>query len=322
MQVKYLLTQPRPITGGGPKLITYGFDVNGVSVTSALGDAAGVALAHDGVLDVQVTSPNSDFGMNLDYPFLTVAMTIPGTTKTGAQFPLGFADAAFQMLAGPLTLTDPKPGTLTIGGSVSIHGAIPGGGTWPAGTIIRVQGTGFVPGTKLLTKMRIGTPVYVSSTEMRFILIQDTTLDSQPITAQNPDGSVATFYSYLRGVPVNVPSRRLLGHAEPIFQTLTHAAAILDPLPNLGAGQFMALAVQNPNPWPVAVLLYHQQSCTIVSVVIPSGGRLMDELGALFNGMNLNSGDVISVTSTSAVQILGITGDQVANTLKPWLPSF
>ena len=322
VQAKYSLTTPRPISGGGPKLLTYDFAINGVAITSPLGDATGVALSNNGVLAVEIISPSSDYGTNLDYPFMTVAMTIPSSAKAGSLYPLTFPDTVYQTPTGPVTLSNTKPGTLTIGGSVSIHGAVPGGGTWPAGTLIRVQGTGFVPGTKVTTKMKTTNAVYVSPTEMRFVLSDIATLDSQPITAQNPDGSVATYYSYLRGVPVSAPSRAMLLNADPIFQTQTHGVATVGPLPALGVGQFMALAVQNPSPGPAVVSLYHQRTGTLASVSLPSGGRIMDELSALFNGLNLQPGDIISINATSAVQILGMTGDETAMTLKPWLPQF
>ena len=321
VQVKYLLTTPRPISGGGPKLYDNGFAVNGVAITSPLGDSAGVALSNNGVLAVEIISPNSDYGTG-DYPFLTIALTIPPSTKTSSTFPLAFPDSVYQTPTGPVTLQNLNPGTLTVGGSVSIHGAIPGGGTWPAGTAIRVHGTGFVRGTKLITKMRTTTPVYVSPTEMVFTLTAGDTLDTQPITAQNPDGSTATFYSYLRGVPVSVPSRTMLQKADPIFQLQTHGIATVGPLPALGAGEFMALAVQNPSQGPVSVSFYLQRTGGTTSVVLPSGGRIMDELSALLSGLKLQAGDVITVNSTAAVQILGMTGDEVAGTLKPWLPQF
>src|SRR5438552_757037 len=74
VQVKFLLTQPRPITSGGSAFATDGFSVLGVSLTSPLGDTAGAAVSHNGSLYVSVISPNSDFGTNLDYPFMTIAM--------------------------------------------------------------------------------------------------------------------------------------------------------------------------------------------------------------------------------------------------------
>lgn len=323
VQVKYLLTQPRPITTTGPtRLMTYDFAVDGVSAFSPMGDTAGAALMQSGSLSVSIISPNSDFGTNLDYPFLTVALTIPPTTLKGSTFSLGMADATFQTPSGPLTLVDSKPGVLTIGGSVSIYGVTPGGGTWAAGTVIRVAGTGFVPGTKLTTKMRTTNAVYVSATEMRFSLLEATTLDTQPITAGNPDGSLVTFYSYLRGVPVYRPSLSLLRKTDPIFQAQTHGVATVGPIGNLTPGQFTALAIQNPTPGPVVVTFLHEASGVATTITLPSCGRVMDELGTLLGGLILTAGDRVTVTATSGVQILGLLGDDTAGTMTPFLPAF
>src|SRR5205085_7073645 len=97
-------------------------------------------------------SPDSDFGSNLDYPFVTVTLTIPSTVPAGSTYPLSLSNALFVGPSGPFSFTDPKPGTLTVGGSISIRGLVPGGGTWPAGTVITVQGTGFKSTTKLAAK--------------------------------------------------------------------------------------------------------------------------------------------------------------------------
>ncbi len=322
VQVKYLLTQPRPISTGGPRLITYDFSVAGVSAFSPLGDTAGAALAHDGQLSISIISPASDYGTNADYPFLTVAMRIPESTLKGSVFPLGIADANYQTLSGPLTLTDSKPGTLTIGGSVSISGVFPGGGTWGAGTSISIRGMGFLPSTKITTKMRAANAVYVSPTEMRISLIEATTLDTQPITASNPDGSQVTFYSYLRGTPLDPPSRDLLQKTDPIFQAQTHGVATVGPIANLTSGQFVALAIQNPTPGPVVVTFIHAPSGATTTVTLPSCTRIMDELGSLLGGLNLAAGDQVKVTATSGVQILGLIGDDSAGTMTPFLPVF
>jgi len=322
VQVKYLLTTPRPISGGGPKLFDYGFAVNGVAISSPQGDTAGVALSNNGMLAVEIISPNSDFGTNLDYPFLMMTMTVPQSTPAGTTFPLIMQDTEVQTPTGPVTLSTTKAGTLTTGGSVSISGVVPGGGFWSAGTLVRVQGSGFVPNTKLTTKMRTSNPVYVSPTEMTFVLSQAVNLDTQPVTAQNPDGSTTTYFSYLRGVPVSAPSRSLLRTADPIFQTQTHGFATIGPLPSLGEKQFLAIALQNPSQGPLVVSLFHERTGRLVSLPLPSGGRIMDDLSVLFTGINLQTGDVITMNATSGVQILGITGDELAVTLKPWLPSF
>ncbi len=92
-------------------------------------------------------------------------------------------------------------------------------------------------------------------------------------------------------------------------------------LPVLGAGQFTALAVQNPLPFPVSVSFYNQTTGETVYVSLPFAGRLLDEVGSIFKN-GTQAGDVITINSTVGVQMLGLTGDEVAYTLKPWLPQF
>lgn len=320
--MKHLLTQPRPISSGGTGFATGSMTVDGVALSSPLGDTGGVAFVQNGMMYVSVISPSSDFGTNLDYPFLTITMDIPPSAVPGSTTNLELVNSAFTSPDGPLTLTEPKPGVLTIGGTISVRGVYPGGGTWPAGTVIRVEGTGFEPGTKIATKMKTSTPVYVSAKEMRFTLQQTAALDEQPIQATNPDGSQVTYYSYLRGVPVQRPLTPMLQSAEPVFPLNTQITATVGPLPVMRAGQFAALAVQNPNPGNVSVVFHLQRTGTSTTIALPSGGRLMDSLSALLDGVRVGAADVVTVSATAGVQVLGIYGDSTASTLTPFLPSF
>jgi hypothetical protein len=259
VQVKNMFTQPHPISSGGASFALADMSVDGVAVSSPLGDTAGAAVVRNGKLYVSVVSPSSDFGTNLDYPFLTITMDVPIAAKAGSSMPLSLSGLSFQSPDGPLTFVDPKPGALTVGGTISVRGVYPGGGTWPAGTAIKVRGTGFQPGTKLSTRMKISPPVYVSPVEMRFTLQENTTLDQQPILAGNPDGSQVVYFSYLRGTLVQAPSRALLQATEPIFPARTQGIVNIHPLPVAAPGQFTGLAVQNPTPGPV-VLTFRLQS--------------------------------------------------------------
>jgi hypothetical protein len=323
VQMKYLFTQPRPIGSSGSRIATHGFSVNGVSIFSPQGDAAGAAVWQNDDLSVSIISPSGDFGTNVDYPFMTVAMTIPASIATGITYDLAMESANFVGPLGPLTLTDPKPGTLTVGGSVSIHNVTPGGGIWPSGTVVKVEGTGFTPATRISAKMRMSPSVYISPTEMQFTL-QDsaTTMDMQAITATNSDGSQVVYYSYLRGILVQSPSRKLLTSTDPIFQAQRHALAAVTRPPALASGQFVALAIQNPSPGPVVVTFQLRSSGAATSVHLPSGGRIMDDLSVLLGGVNIPANDVVTITATSAVQILGLLGDETAGTVTPFLPAF
>jgi hypothetical protein len=299
-----------------------GCAIDGIALFSPLGDTAGTAVVLNGKLYLSAISPNSDFGTDLDYPFLMITMDVPASTPKGSRFPLSLSDALIFTPTGPLSLVDPKPGVLTIGGSVSVSGVFPGGGTFPAGTVITVKGTGFQPGTKLSTKMKIANTTYVSPNELRFSLQQTTTMDTQPLLVQNPDGSQVTFYSYLKGAPVRPPSRELLQTTEPIFPLLTHGSVRVGPLPAFSNGQFMGLAVQNPTAGPVVVTFRLESTGAIGTVQLPSGGRIMDDLATLLGGASLGAGDIISVMATSGIQILGLQGDENLGTVTPFVPDF
>jgi hypothetical protein len=271
-------------------------------------------------LAVNVVSPNADYGTSLDYPYMTVTMTVPSTTSAGSTFPLGLIGADYTSPTGSLTLTDPKPGILTVGGSISIHNVTPGGGTWPAGTVVKVEGTGFSPLTKLTAKMRMSPITCVSPTELDFTLLDATTMDMLALTAQNPDGSQVTYFSYLRGRLIASPSKALLQHTDPVFQSQTHLLGIFT-VPALAAGQFTAIAAQNPTPAPVTVSFHVQSTGATATYTLPSGGRIMDDISSLL-GSILAPGDSVTVSATSAIQILGLQGDETKNTVTPFLPVF
>jgi hypothetical protein len=319
-QAQYLLTQPRPIGSGGSRMAIDSFDVMGVAIASPQGDAAGAAVWRNGFLDLHVVSPNGDYGTTLDYPFMVLTMRVPSTDPLGYSFPLGLVSANFVGALGPMTFTDPKPGTLTVGGSIAISNITPGGGTWPAGTVIKVEGTGFSSLTKLTAKMRMSPITYVSPTELRFTLLDATTMDMLALTAQNPDGSAVTYFSYLRGKPVTSPAIDLLRHTDPVFQTQTHGIATFT-FPALAIGQFAAIAVQNGNPGPVVVTFQVASTGATTTFTLPFGARLMDEISSIL-GAPLASGDSVIVTATSGVQILGLLGDQNLGTVMPFLPVF
>jgi hypothetical protein len=322
VQFKFLITQPRPIGSSGSRFATNDFDVNGVSIASPLGDAAGAAVWQNGMLDVSVISPSADFG-TAEYPLITATLSLPASTKVGTTYPIALADASFVGPQGPLTFNDPKVGKLTVGGSVSIHNVVPGGGTWPAGTIVKVEGTGFLPTTKLTAKMHMSPVVYDGPTQMHFELLDSsTTMDMLGLTAMNPDGLQVTYYSYLRGVPVQPPSRTLLKSTDPIFQMQTHGRAEVGPLPAMSSGQYVALAVQNPTQGPAVVTFLVNGTNTMTTVVLPAGGRVMDEITALLGGVALGANDTVTISATTGVQILGLNCDENAGRVTPFLPVF
>jgi hypothetical protein len=323
IQVRFGLTQPMPIGSTGTGFALDGFATNGIALWSPNGVAFGVGVMNNGVLTFTAVDPSLLLGTVTDYPFLTLTLTAPAIAKTGATFPFTWsADAWLNSQTGPLNVLA-KTGNVTIGGTASIQGVFPGGGTWPAGTVIRIIGSGFQKTSKLQTKVQFSS-MSITPTEIDLTLKSETMMDSQAFTVQNPDGSSATFFAYLRGLPQRVPSKALLQNAEFAFPRAAHALATVQASGAASDSQWNALALQNPNPGPAAVTIEvepHGQGRSAL-IVIPAGGRVVDTISGLLSGAVVGPTETVTVTSTAMIQMFGISGDDVTGTLKPFLPVF
>ena len=71
-----------------------------------------------------------------------------------------------------------------------------------------------------------------------------------------------------------------------------------------------------------AIIAVFQFECSEVRYVIaqPRRGGMEDRDHCSENGVG--AGDVVTVTATSGVQILGLQGDENAYTITPFLPGF
>ena len=149
-------------------------------------------------------------------------------------------------------------------------------------------------------------------------------MDSQRFQVINKDGSSASYFAYLRGSMVRPPSKTLLQTGEFAFPLQTQAVVNVPAGGGLAGSQWVALALQNPNPGPAAVTIelqpYGQGRSALV--VLPAGGRLVDTVQGLLNGIVPQPGDIVRVTSTSMIQMFGINGDETAQTLKPFVVGF
>lgn len=318
VQLQYLLSQPRPITYADVEVPSDGFSLNGVWASGPGIDASGVALCANGMIRVAIYSPDSTFGTS-GYPILTLTVTAP-QLPVGTEILSPIQAITMTGPSGSILLDDSHPPYITIGGSLSVSGVFPGGGTWPAGTVISVRGSGFQPRTSVNAHLQAGTPVYVSPNEMRLTLTQDQQLDSTQFDISNPDGSRQTFYSYPHGTLIQQPSVPLLQAADPIFSSVLRPGASLT-VPSMQNAQFSAIALQNPNPGPISVTLGIAATGESRGIYMPSQSRLLEDLSVLF-GRQLQPGEVISIVATSPIQMVGILGDSSASTLVPLLLSY
>ena len=326
-QLKFSLTEPRPIMIGTSVAALDTATVGGlfgVSLNSPAGDVFGVARYRDGQFTVNYISPLSAFGTFVDYPILTITTHVREDAIPGYQSSISLGDgSAYSNLFGQsVPFVEPKPGILTVGGSAAIHNVVPGGGTWPAGTRVKVLGIGFTPATKVKTKFLVRSTEFIDANEIDVVLDADTQMDAQPIDIVNADRTRERYYSYLRGVEAVASSNALVASAEPVFPLtgLQHATVAQAPR-GINGTAFTALAIQNSNPAPVTVVLTAFSALGPVGqkrVTLNFGEKITRELGEFF-GTPLAPGTIVHLNATLPVQLVPFFGDSSTSALKPFV---
>lgn len=331
-QMKVLLTSPKPITSGNMDLDVsdVSFDsIDGIALFNSSGDVGGAAVVNNGKVNVQFTSPKGTLGVNADYPLLTVALTLSKSAIPGQSFPVTLNPSASvwdDLLGAPIAF-EFQQGKLTVGGSVSITNVVPGGGILPGGATFSIFGTGFTQQTKVsLRGINASNIQYVSPTQFLVTLRETGMLDGALITVQNPDNSIDTYYSYMRGVPVGQSTRPLLAQTTPVFSIATANEAILPPTisSQVNADYFTALALQNPNAAAASVTVEARAAngglIGSQVVTLPSGARISREASEWF-GVTLPSGGYLHVVSAQPVQVLGLLGNDRSGVVLPVMPN-
>ena len=226
-QVKVTLTDPSPISSGGTGIY---FDpaafgaIDGIAAFSAAGDVIGAAWVRGNRVDARFLSPQGDLGSSLDYPIMTIAVEVKSDAIVGYKTIVTLDPSAsfWSDLLGQGYVQVIKPGSLTVGGSISIRNVLPGGGMLPAGSVVKIDGIGFGAGTTVqVDGATISSTKIVSPTEIDLTLGESADMYAKRIRVRNPDGSSDTYYSYLRASNLGTSSRTLLASAVPIFSTAT-----------------------------------------------------------------------------------------------------
>jgi hypothetical protein len=321
--MKLMVTEPTPISGGGPRLNTpKGTAVRGIHLFNPTGDVEGVATINGPLVSILYVTSNGTQGN--DYPIMTVALQIPTSTPVGTQtqFSLDPSSTWNLGLLGVATLQPIPPANITVGGSISITDVVPGGGLLPAGTVVSVRGIGFQGNTRVqLSNITASSITVVSSAEIQIMLAAPTDMTGKQVQVVNPDGSQDTYFSYLRGIPLGSSNRSLLSSALPIFSSLTRSQAVFAAASFSSAQQFSGVAVQNQNLEPATVTFTLFSSSNIPlgtsTIVLPSGSFLMRESSELAQGVAPPAGSYLTVSSDLSVQIVGFLGDDAAGTVSP-----
>jgi hypothetical protein len=323
-QVKVLLTSPQPITGGGVKFDGALSLADGISLSSTTGDVFGAALQNGSQIDVRFTSPKGTFGTEADYPLMTFTFGVDPAATPGQTTPADVGSSSlWQTLIGSQAPVEIKPGSVTVGGSISVTDVIPGGGTLPAGATFSILGTGFTPRTKVhINPLVMSSATYVSPTEIQVTLLDGGTLDGTEIRLKNPDGSLVYYYSYLRGVKAGVSTHPLIARAVPIFSTKTSVSAVLPPmiLPQFNSPYAVGVALQNPGPDAADVTLELVSApgppVSTATITLAPRARISRELSEWFTGA-IPAGASVRVRSTNPIQVLGLLANTDDGTVLP-----
>lgn len=326
MQIKLDFTSPHPITTSGADFaMDLAFDgVEGVAMMSPAGDGYGVAVVQGQSFRSNLVSPLASLGTQLDYPFLTIATKIKPGLAAGTKVPINFGTTTFFNGPGGTAYSMPfaKNGVLTVGGSVSVTNVVPGGGQLPAGTVIRLLGTGFSADTKVdVGEATISREQFISPTEIQLTLGAATNMTGKRIRVKNRDNSEAVYYSYLRAVAVGASSRPLLNASHPLYpdQTATSAGVVLPATP---ANGFVAVALRNMGLSPVTAELQLVSSAGAVlgttTAALPGGSQFMRTAQEMFG--TSPAGATVRVTASGALQVLGLRGDESTGNVTAFLP--
>jgi hypothetical protein len=323
-QMKLLVTEPTPISGGRPHP-TYSralFDqVLGVEIFNPQGDVSGVAQVNGDSIWVSFISAGNGGGN--DYPFMTLALHVRSDAAPGSTTQFGLSsDSAWAVNGVAAGMKPITPANVSVGGSISITNVVPGGGLLPAGSVVKIDGMGFVPHTQIqIANLANPAITVVSPTEIDVVLSEATDMTGKKIQVTNPDGSQDTYYSYLRGVDLGPSGFSLLQSAVPVFSSMTHSTATFTQIAPWLGSQFTGFAFQNPGSAAsdVTLSLYTTLGVPMgtATMTIPPGYRLMREIGEL-TGTEPLPGCYLRVSATQPVQMFGFLADNSTQSITPF----
>ena len=315
VQLKFSLSKPALIAHGGLSIDldpTMFASVTTATAFSANGDAYGFAQITGLHVVVQFGSLTDGVGQLPGIPMVVVTATILATAIAG-QTASVTADPTASFWNDPQGnpySVSVSPGTVTIGGTLSIANVSPGGGLLASGAVIEIDGTGFGSATTASIDGASVASVQVASPQKMILTLRGPTeLTGKRVRVGNPDGSEVDAFPFIPGVPVNNAGAPLDG-AIPILplQTYTGASFFVPP----GAPSAGGTAIRNPNP--VAVNLVFDTTNAVgyftseQSLTVPAGASVF----YLSNGAGGPGGDIL-VLSSAPVQMVQIEMAALAN---------
>lgn len=338
-QYQLLLTEPKPIGNSSTRpTIPTGptGPVRGVAVNDGTGQAVGIAVVNGTQISVSIDSPNSSLGTDVDYPLFVLTMPV---TATSGQFTMAMDPSSTFFVGGSqYSIQENAPGTLTVGGTVSITDVVPGGGPIKVGDTLKILGLNFDGNTKIaINNVTIGTTTVVSSKEIDVTISALCKPESNPCTpvpslqfdgtrvrATNPaNGDQSEYFSYDRTDDAPGNSKNgLVNLVHPMFsQQLLHTGTF--PF-KVGGTQFTGIALQNTDfsvdaTVKVEVLDTGGNSLANSTQLVPARSKMVRDIADLFvipTGAATVRATVVT-GPVAGVKMLGMLGDTSTNSVVP-----
>jgi hypothetical protein len=310
-QVKLFVTEPQPISTAGGRLRFAGFSAfDGIALLSPAGDTMGVAIVQGSELSVSIVSPTATFGLNPDYPILTVAGRVPADTPLGLQFPLDIdvASLEFSDPAGRAYPIHAKGGALRIAATVGVDDVVPGSRVVAPGDVVTIFGRGFQPTTRIRFEETLLSRVeFLDPSKMRVTLADPARMHGMGIKVINRDGAEDLYFSYQRAARYGTTLNPVLRTMVPLFADTPVTSAVFRT-----SGASTALALQNLGATSVKVGAELLDATGAVRgravVIVPVNRFVVQELSELF-GVAYSPDQQVRVQSSASFQVMGIAVD-------------
>jgi hypothetical protein len=309
VQVKVLVTEPRPISTAGGSFTFDGLDtIEGVALMSPAGDAMGVAIWRGGQLTLSIVSPSTTFGTDPDYPILTVAGRVAATTPVGTSFPLAIDLASLQFAdpSGTLYPVHAGGGELLVAPNVGVDDVMPGSADLPAGATVSILGRGFEPTTKIRFKEVLLSRVdFIDPFHMLATTGEPIRMHGRGIRVTNGSGAETTYFSYQRVRRQFTSANPTLRDAVPVFDSQQVTEATFGV-----RGASTGLALQNRGDVPVTAVVDLLDAtgavqCT-AQVRIGASRYVLADLAEVFVGVPCAAPQAVRVRALSPIQVMGV----------------
>jgi hypothetical protein len=321
VQMKVFITEPKPISTGGTKLaMDEGAidDIWGIALYSTAGDASGAAVVRGSAIQLSYSSPSGTFGMDPDYPVISVAAHVRADAPIGYKATLNL-DAAGAWFTDPFGVpyaSEMNPGQLTVAPGVSITNVTPGSATVRAGGVVTLWGVNFHPlSTVRFKEAKLSQVRYIDPTRIDVVLAGTTHMHGQHIRVSNPDGSSSTYFSYQRTTPARASVHALLNATYPLFAE-AHVRSATFAFAADTAATYSGIAVQNTGAATANITVSRLDSGgTVVATgtfQVPANARVLGAT-AEFVGSAPVAGSAVRVEADAPVQMLGVIADETGS---------